>query len=76
MALAPYRKLFWLMVVYCLAIQVGSVLLGWHYAIDGYFGALLALGIYFGTRPFFRISDQGEIWSERQCSSRPTELMN
>jgi hypothetical protein len=31
---------------YAVIIQVGSVLLGWHYAIDGYAGALLAAGCW------------------------------
>ena len=32
-----------LLAVYALAIQLGSVLLAWHYAIDGYVGAALAV---------------------------------
>ena len=30
------------MALYTLLIQAGSVLLGWHYAVDGYFGIILA----------------------------------
>jgi len=33
-----------LCVAYAVATQVGSVALAWHYAIDGYAGALLAIG--------------------------------
>ncbi|MEZ5913393.1 MAG: phosphatase PAP2 family protein [Paracoccaceae bacterium] len=33
----------WALVFFALLIQIGSVALGWHYAIDGYAGAALAL---------------------------------
>jgi hypothetical protein len=33
-------------VLYALIIQVGSVHLGWHYAVDGYFGAILMVLIW------------------------------
>jgi hypothetical protein len=35
-----------LMGAYTIIIQIGSVVLGWHYAIDGYFGILLAYLLY------------------------------
>ena len=35
-----------IMFVYVALIQIGSVLLGWHYAIDGYFTIVLAFGLY------------------------------
>lgn len=34
-------------VAYAIVIQCGSVLLGWHYAVDGYACALLAIGLYY-----------------------------
>lgn len=34
------------MLIYLGLIQIGSVLLGWHYAIDGYFAIGLAWGLY------------------------------
>ena len=36
----------WLLALFALLIQVGSVQLGWHYAIDGYAGAVLAAGCW------------------------------
>ena len=37
------RLLGFLLALYATVIQVGSVILGWHYAVDGYVGALLAV---------------------------------
>ena len=31
---------------YTLVVQAGSVLLGWHYAIDGYFAVAVAVVLY------------------------------
>ncbi len=39
---AGKRRLGWFLVGFSLAIFLGSVLLGWHYAVDGYLGALIA----------------------------------
>ena len=41
------RLLSYLMFIYLIIIQVGSVLLGWHYAIDGYFAIILAVSLYY-----------------------------
>ena len=35
--------IFW---VYWAVIQIGSVILGWHYAIDGYFSTILTIGLW------------------------------
>ncbi|MDD2943854.1 MAG: phosphatase PAP2 family protein [bacterium] len=35
----------WLMIAYTVVVQIGSVFLGWHYAIDGYIGIALAFVI-------------------------------
>ncbi|MCK9374741.1 MAG: phosphatase PAP2 family protein [Syntrophobacterales bacterium] len=39
----PIGLIFW---GYWLVVQVGSIILGWHYAIDGYFATLLTLGLW------------------------------
>jgi membrane-associated phospholipid phosphatase len=54
LATRPWPLLFWPLLVYCGIVQFGSVYLGWHYAVDGYFGALMAVAIYFGLQPLFR----------------------
>ncbi len=41
------RSLGWIMVGFALVIQLSSVLLGWHYAIDGYFGFVIAVFCWF-----------------------------
>jgi hypothetical protein len=43
------RVLFWAFLLFALAIQVGSVHLGWHYAIDGYVAAVMVGGIWWAT---------------------------
>ena len=45
------RKIGVAMFVYVALIQIGSVLLGWHYAIDGYFCIGLAYGLYRLSNP-------------------------
>lgn len=45
----------WLMTGFAITIQIGSVMLGWHYAVDGYAGALIAyaawrFGLYAARR--------------------------
>ncbi|MCZ6605286.1 MAG: phosphatase PAP2 family protein, partial [Alphaproteobacteria bacterium] len=40
------RLLAWGFGIYAAAIMIGSVHLAWHYAIDGYLGALMAWGIW------------------------------
>ena len=37
------RWLIWFSSLFAFTILLGSVLLGWHYAVDGYIGAVIAL---------------------------------
>jgi hypothetical protein len=46
-----HRLLGYAFAVYAVIIQIGSVHLGWHYAVDGYFGAIIAIA-------FWRFSDR------------------
>lgn len=39
----------WLLVAFAVIIQLGSVHLAWHYAIDGYFGALIAASCWYSA---------------------------
>ena len=38
-----------LLTAFAVVIQVGSVHLGWHYAVDGYIGARLTLAVWLGV---------------------------
>ena len=40
----------WVMTAFTAVILVGSVQLGWHYAIDGYVSIVVALGCYWVAR--------------------------
>ncbi len=47
--------------IFALCILVGSVHLGWHYAVDGYIGAAIAAAIWFGVGAVQRLlPGQGE----------------
>lgn len=56
-ALAFYqhnRKMGWIAIAYCALILIGSVHLGWHYAVDGYAGIALAVLFWKLTGPIAR----------------------
>ncbi|PVA11316.1 inositol phosphorylceramide synthase [Pelagivirga sediminicola] len=53
-AFAWRRWAGWLMVPFTLIILMGSVHLGWHYAIDGYLGILAGVAGWYGARPIAR----------------------
>lgn len=38
-----HRWLVWFSAIFALSIFIGSIMLGWHYAVDGYAGALIAI---------------------------------
>jgi len=44
------KWLGWIFAVYLGLIQIGSVILGWHYAVDGYAAIILACLIWYGVR--------------------------
>lgn len=45
--------------IYAFLIQLGSVHLGWHYAIDGYFSAILTLVLWKGSGWFVMTLSEG-----------------
>ncbi len=51
-----------------LATFVGSIVTGWHYAVDGYAGVLLAQGAYWAARPW---RDLGKGGSGEPAEGRP-----
>lgn len=40
------RAVGWVLILYAVIIQIGSVHLGWHYAIDGYLSAILTIMVW------------------------------
>jgi hypothetical protein len=48
------KWLGWILVGYAALIQVGSVILAWHYAVDGYAGILLAILTWFTVARFVK----------------------
>ncbi len=48
------RWLGYIFAAYALLIQVGSVILGWHYAVDGYMGIALTIAIWFSVKRWVR----------------------
>ncbi|MEB8385943.1 phosphatase PAP2 family protein [Rhodobacteraceae bacterium KMM 6894] len=53
-AFAWRRWAGWLMVGFTVLIMMGSVHLGWHYAIDGYLGVLLGIAAWYAARAIAR----------------------
>lgn len=58
LALATVTALYWSRrgrrwrvagVLFVGAVQVGSVALGWHYAVDGYAGIAIGVGLWWGA---------------------------
>jgi membrane-associated phospholipid phosphatase len=41
-----------LLTLFAIVIFIGSIHLGWHYALDGYASALMAGGIWYGVGKF------------------------
>jgi hypothetical protein len=61
----------WIAGAYLVVIQVGSVVLAWHYAIDGYVGALAALGLWVGCGRVAAISEAPGGGADRQPVACP-----
>jgi len=50
LAFSVRRWLGWIFVGYVVLIFIGSIVLGWHYAVDGYAGIILASLIWLGVK--------------------------
>ena len=61
------KKLFWkvVSVIYLLLIMIGSIHLGWHYAVDGYFSILTTWAIWAAAGIFI---------DRFRCCSQATEV--
>jgi hypothetical protein len=46
---------------FAIVIQIGSVHLGWHYAIDGYFAAVCSIGIWWTVGTVLRRARYGQL---------------
>lgn len=55
----PQRTLRYILLVYAVLIFIGSIVLGWHYAVDGIAGFFLAVLAWVAARSLARISMQG-----------------
>jgi membrane-associated phospholipid phosphatase len=42
----------WVCVAYAAILQIGSIILGWHYAVDGYAGLILACAIWLTVKRY------------------------
>jgi hypothetical protein len=63
------RKLGIVLTVHCALVYIGSVHLGWHYAIDAYAGWAIALPIWWLSKPI------AQWWEERPASLRLGKLL-
>jgi len=54
------KPLGWFFTIYAAVILVGSVHLGWHYAIDGYAGVAIALASWWLAGPLARLFTGGQ----------------
>jgi len=62
-AIVGWRANVWagiLLTIYAAVIQIGSIILAWHYAIDGYMSTLLIILLWktVGKMPFFKLDGE------------------
>ncbi|MDA8585369.1 phosphatase PAP2 family protein [Rhodobacteraceae bacterium] len=66
------RVLGWCTTVFAATIMIGSVHLGWHYAVDGYMGAAIAAACWWGAK---RWLFQAEAKLSRSEASSPSKYL-
>jgi hypothetical protein len=52
------RKAGWVMIGYAILIWIGSIHLGWHYAVDGIVAAIATLGLWHGAGTLVDLIDR------------------
>ena len=60
----PSKLVRWILSVHMSFIFLGSILLGWHYAVDGYAAIALSLGLWWAMGPVSRW------WHQTEASRR------
>jgi membrane protein implicated in regulation of membrane protease activity len=68
-ALEINRILGWLLVLFAALIFIGSIHLGWHYALDGVVAAIVSIGLWISSAALLRRY-------ERRSQQRPNDPGN
>jgi hypothetical protein len=64
----------WLWGVFLLLTLVGSIVLGWHYAVDGYAAIVLSMGCWWLARYLVRVTSKRNSPAQPEPASGPARL--